>query len=284
MMDDMAPVLARIVAALERLSPPEPAPVDWTSCPAFLWDGPRHTAHPVTQVNHVPLAVLHAIDDQAQLLLDNTECFAKALPANNALLWGARGMGKSSLIKAIHADVAQRIAPITLVEVRRDDIATLPILMRQIRTSPARVVLFCDDLSFTQSDAHYMALKAVLDGGIEGCPNNLIVYATSNQRHLIKRVVTDDPLIESVHQHDNLEDTISLSDRFGLWLGFHRCTQEDYMAIINAYVSYFKLPIDQEAAATQAHAWSMTRGGRSGRVAWQFIQHLAGQLNMPLSR
>ncbi len=275
MTEDM---LRRIAEALERLAPAAPAAVDLASSSAFLWDGPGRCFEAMPQVSRLPLALLRGIDMQKQLLLENTQRFAKGLPANNALLWGARGMGKSSVVKAVHAAVPG----LTLIEIHREDIETLPQVMRHVRASAARVLLYCDDLSFEGADTRYKALKAALEGGIEGRPENLLFYATSNRRHLVSRDIMENESGSAINPRDAADDKIALSDRFGLWIGFHNCSQDDYFSMIQGYIAHFKLPLDWAIVEPQAIEWSATRGARSGRVAWQFLQELAGRLGVRL--
>src|ERR1700760_1847866 len=229
------------------------------------------------------MMLLQGIDRMRDTLMENTERFAKGLPANNALLWGARGMGKSSLVKAAHAEVNRgRKTPLVLVEVHREDIASLPQLLRILRPSARRFLLYCDDLSFDKDDTSYKSLKAALEGGIEGRPVNTIFYATSNRRHLMPRDLVDNERGTAINPGEAVEEKVSLSDRFGLWLGFHHCGQDEYLAMIEGYVSFYKLKIDADELRKRALAWAMGRGGRSGRVAWQFIQDLAGELGQKL--
>jgi uncharacterized protein len=272
-------LLKRMAEALERLAPPRQLPVDLASAPAYLWDGEAQALHPVQHISRVPLDLLRGIDLQKKLLLENTQHFARGLPANNALLWGARGMGKSSIVKAVHASVPG----LTLIEIHREDIGTLPVLMRLVRQSSARVLLFCDDLSFEGTDTRYKPLKAALEGGIEGRPENLLFYATSNRRHLISRDLMENESASAINPRDGVDDKIALSDRFGLWIGFHNCSQDDYLAMIQNYITHYRLKVDWAQVIPQALEWSTTRGARSGRVAWQFVQHLAGQLGTKLN-
>jgi predicted AAA+ superfamily ATPase len=229
------------------------------------------------------MGLLKGIDAQIDVLVANTRRFADGLPANNALLWGARGMGKSSLVKAAHEEVNRgRKAPLVLVEVHREDIATLPQLLRLLRGSPRRFLLFCDDLSFDKDDTSYKSLKAALEGGIEGRPDNVLFYATSNRRHLMPRELMDNERGTAINPGEAVEEKVSLSDRFGLWLGFHNCSQDDYLAMIDGYVAAYKLKIGKDDLRARALAWAMGRGSRSGRVAWQFIQDLAGELGQKI--
>ncbi|MPZ41530.1 MAG: DUF815 domain-containing protein [Rhizobiales bacterium] len=276
----------RIATALERLAPPALAMPDFASADAFAWhpDGRRLT--PVPRVNRVEMALLKGIDRVRDMLLDNTERFAKGLPANNALLWGARGMGKSSLVKAAHAAVAashRKNGMLKLVEIHREDIESLPVLMELMRGAPHRFILFCDDLSFEATDTSYKSLKAVLEGGIEGRPDNVVFYATSNRRHLMAREMMENERSTAINPGEAVEEKVSLSDRFGLWLGFHRCSQDEYLAMVEGYVVHFRIPFKGEELEREALEWATTRGARSGRVAWQYVQDLAGRLGVKLS-
>ncbi len=324
--EDDASLLERIAAALERLSPAAVAKPDFESAQAFVWmaDGGRFV--PVLKVNRVPLGLLKGIDRTAATLLENTRRFAAGLPANNALLWGARGMGKSSLVKAAHAEVAaspsprrphqgergegwgegqqqttvQAAAPhpsplpmqvghmgrggcqLILVEIHREDISSLPQCLAHLKASPHRFIVFCDDLSFDKDDTSYKSLKAVLEGGIEGRPENVLFYATSNRRHLMPREMMENERSTAINPAEAVEEKVSLSDRFGLWLGFHNASQDDYLAMVRAYVNHFGLKVNGAELERDALEWSMTRGARSGRVAWQFIQDLAGRMGKQL--
>lgn len=282
---EVTPLLERIAAALERLTPPAPPQPDFTAAAAFVWHPSPPSFQPVQTINRVPLALLKGIDRTAELLLDNTFRFAKGLPANNALLWGARGMGKSSLIKAAHAEVSAResVSGLKLVEIHREDIAALPACLGYLRNAPYRFIVFCDDLSFDHDDTSYKSLKAVLEGGIEGRPANVIFYATSNRRHLMPRDMIENERSTAINPSEAVEEKVSLSDRFGLWLGFHNCSQDDYFAMVEGYAEHFGLAIAKDRLQAEALEWSMTRGGRSGRVAWQFIQDLAGRLGQRLN-
>jgi uncharacterized protein len=281
----LAAALVRIANALERLAPPKRAPTDLSAADAFLWRSDLKRLDPVQVVNRVDLVLLKGIDQARDLLLENTERFAKSLPANNALLWGARGMGKSSLVKAVHAKVNGQLAArkpkraLKLVEIHREDVEALPLLMGLLRGEPHQFLVFCDDLSFDAGDASYKSLKAVLEGGIEGRPNNVLFYATSNRRHLLPRDMMENERSTAINPGEAVEEKVSLSDRFGLWLGFHRCDQDDYLSMVDGYVGYFRIPlkIKQEELHARALEWATTRGARSGRVAWQFVQDLAGR-------
>ena len=274
-------LLARIAAALERLAPPPPPPPDFAAADAFVWST-AGILHPVAQVNRVDIALLHGIDRVRDLLLANTQRFAAGLPANNALLWGARGMGKSSLVKSAHAAInARRPAGprLKLVEIHREDIDSLPALMNLLRGQASPFLLFCDDLSFDADDTAYKSLKAVLDGGIEGRPANVLFYATSNRRHLMPRDMMDNERATAINPGEAVEEKVSLSDRFGLWLGFHKCSQDEYLAMVFGYSDHFGLGLGPEALTPDALEWATTRGSRSGRTAWQFIQDLAGRMD-----
>lgn len=283
-------LLERIAAALERLSPPPPEPAQFDAAEAFVWHASPEGFEPVAAVNRVPLPLLKGIDRVAEQLLDNTERFARGLPANNALLWGARGMGKSSLVKASHAEVRRRLQggrakgkpDLKLVEIHREDVASLPRCLTLMRASKHRFIVFCDDLSFDRDDTSYKSLKAVLEGGIEGRPANVLFYATSNRRHLMPRDMMDNERSTAINPSEAVEEKVSLSDRFGLWLGFHNGSQDDYFDMVRGYAAYHELKIADAELIAQALEWSMTRGARSGRVASQFIQDLAGRLGQKL--
>jgi len=274
----------RIAEALERLAPPPPKAMDLAVADAFVWHpSPPHLA-PVAKVSRVDITLLQGVERQKQILLENTERFARGLPANNAMLWGARGMGKSSLVKAVHA-VANAREPgcLALVEIHREDVRSLPELLNVLRGRPRRCLILCDDLSFEREDSDYKALKSVLEGGIEGRPDNVLFYATSNRRHLMPRDMIENERQTSINPTEATEEKVSLSDRFGLWLGFHNCDQDTFFAMVDGYAATMKLPIGTDELHAQAVEWSMTRGSRSGRVAWQFIQDVAGRLGVPLS-
>ena len=281
---NLASLLRRIADALDRLAPPAARPLDLDAGDAFIWRADGQWLEPVATVSRIPLALLKGIEQQRDTLLANTERFAGGLPANNVLLWGARGTGKSSLIKAVHAAVSDSAAvSLMLVEIHREDVGSLPSLLAQLRVAKRRTILFCDDLSFDADDTSYKSLKAVLEGGIEGRPDNVIFYATSNRRHLMPRSMIENERSTAINPSEAVDEKVSLSDRFGLWLGFHNADQETYLAIVDAYASHFGLAIEQAALHAQANEWSVTRGARSGRVAWQFIQDLAGRLGKRLS-
>ncbi len=270
-------LLTRIAAALERMAPaPDRAP-DFGAAAAFVWHVGPDRLEPVARVNRVDLPLLLGIDRSRDTLVDNTRRFAAGYPANNALLWGARGMGKSSLVKAVHGAVAADHPDLKLVELQREDLPSVGRLLNHLRVAPCRFVLFCDDLSFSHDDQHYKSLKAVLDGGIEGRPDNVIFYATSNRRHLMPRDMIENERSSAINPSEAVEEKVSLSDRFGLWLGFHPCTQDQYLAMIDGYCAAVGLTPDPATLRAEAIEWQATRGGRSGRVAWQFFTDLAGR-------
>jgi predicted AAA+ superfamily ATPase len=282
---DLAPLLARIADALERLAPaPAPRP-DIGAADAFVWQPNPGTLSPVPKVNAVPLTLLQGVERQRDQLLENTRRFARGLPANNALLWGARGMGKSSLVKAVHAAVdaeSKATGGLALIEIHREDISTLPALLSLLRGVTRRAVLFCDDLSFDAGETDYKSLKAVLEGGVEGRPETVIFYATSNRRHLLPRDMIDNERSSAINPGEAVEEKVSLSDRFGLWLGFHHCDQATYFAMVAGYAEAFGLVVPADELKRQAAEWSVTRGSRSGRVAWQFVQDLAGRMGVAI--
>ena len=272
----------RIAQALERLAPaPLPAP-DFSSATAFVWHTQPDWLEAVPKVARVALNLLVGVDRSRDTLLANTRQFAKGLPANNALLWGARGMGKSSLVKAIHADVQADHSHLKIVELQREDLPSVARLLNLLRGSGDRFILFCDDLSFGQDDAHYKSLKAILDGGIEGRPENVVLYATSNRRHLMPRDMIENEQGSAINPAEAVEEKVSLSDRFGLWLGFHACDQDQYLAMIDGYCDAHGLKIPPETLRAEAIEWQATRGSRSGRVAWQFFTDLAGRHGVKL--
>jgi predicted AAA+ superfamily ATPase len=269
--------LDRIAAALERISPPPLEAPDFDGADAFLWHVAPDRLDPVPEVARVDMSLLVGIDRARDTLLANTRQFARGLPANNALLWGARGMGKSSLVKAVHAAVLAEGLPLKIVELQREDLPSVGRLLNLLRASAARFVLFCDDLSFSHDDQHYKSLKAVLDGGIEGRPENVLFYATSNRRHLMPRDMIENERSSAINPSEAVEEKVSLSDRFGLWLGFHPCDQDDYLSMIQGYCAAYGVEIDEASLRAEAIEWQATRGARSGRVAWQFFTDLAGR-------
>jgi uncharacterized protein len=279
----LLPVLRRIADALERLAPALPPSADLAEADGFVWHADVGSLQAVPAINHVPLPLLKGIDLVRDILLDNTRRFAQGLSANNALLWGARGMGKSSLVKSVHAEVNhERPGTLALVEIHREDVPSLPRLLAILRGSTRRCILFCDDLSFAGEDATYKSLKAVLEGGIEGRPANVVFYATSNRRHLMPREMMENERSTAINPGEAVEERVSLSDRFGLWLGFHGCPQDTYLAMVEGYVRHFGLAVVPATLKAEAIEWAATRGARSGRVAWQFVQDLAGRLGKPL--
>lgn len=288
--EPISALINRIASALERMAP-TPAPrIDFETSSAFVWQAEPEAFLSVEHVNRIPLSLLKGIDRMTDVLLDNTDRFARGLPANNALLWGARGMGKSSLVKAVHAEIDQRLSKgkkqdtaLKLVEIHREDISSLPQCLQHMRASGHRFIVFCDDLSFDGDDTTYKSLKAVLEGGIEGRPKNVIFYATSNRRHLMPRDMMENERSTAINPSEAVEEKVSLSDRFGLWIGFHKCSQSEYLDMVHAYADHFKLKVPGKELERDALEWATTRGSRSGRVAWQFIQDVAGRLGKHLT-
>lgn len=290
MAEDAIYILSRkldsLIELMARMAPAIPPRPDFDAADCFVWQADSGTLQPISHVNRVEIGLITGVDHVRDILLDNTNRFASGLPANNVLLWGARGMGKSSLVKAAQAEVNRaaggKISPLKLVEIHREDIETLPRLMGLLKQAPFRFILFCDDLSFDHDDTSYKSLKAALDGGIEGRPENVILYATSNRRHLLPRDMMENERSTAINPSEAVEEKVSLSDRFGLWLGFHKCSQDEYLQMVRGYAQYHELKVEDEALRAQALEWSTTRGSRSGRVAWQFIQDLAGRLGQQL--
>ena len=281
----IATALEAIAGHLSAASPAGGKPELFGAADAFVWH-PDGRLAPVPRVSRVDLGLLKGIDRMRDILIENTERFADGLPANNALLWGARGMGKSSLVKATHANINTDRKPadrLKLIEIHREDIESLPGLMDLLRNSDFRFIVFCDDLSFDGNDASYKSLKAVLEGGIEGRPDNVILYATSNRRHLLAREMIENERSTAINPGEAVEEKVSLSDRFGLWLGFHRCSQDEYLAMVRGYCGHYGIKLADDELEREALEWSTTRGSRSGRVAWQFTQELAGRLGVRLS-
>jgi predicted AAA+ superfamily ATPase len=280
--DDSGDIQRRIADALDRLAPPPPPQLDLAAADAFVWQPEGRRLAGVRRVNRVEMSLLKGIDRVRDLLVENTERFARGLPANNALLWGARGMGKSSLVKAAHASTsaAYPAAGLKLIEIHREDIESLPELMGLLRGAAQRFIVFCDDLSFDAEDTSYKSLKTMLEGGIEGRPENVIFYATSNRRHLMARDMVENERSTAINPGEAVEEKVSLSDRFGLWLGFHRCSQDEYLAMVEGYVAHYRVPLDGAELRREALEWATTRGARSGRVAWQYVQDLAGRLGV----
>ena len=284
--ENQGDLLARIASALERLAPPARAAAVPDEGDAFVWEPAHGGLVAVASVASLPLGLLKGVDFARETLLENTRRFAASLPANNALLWGARGMGKSSLVKAVHAEVnaaRKGAARLVLVEIYREEIASLPFLLRLMRPAARRFLLYCDDLSFDKDDTSYKSLKAALEGGIEGRPSNVLFYATSNRRHLLPRDMMENERSTAINPSEAVEEKVSLSDRFGLWLGFHNCSQDDYLAMIESYATHYGIALAAHEMKTRALAWAATRGARSGRVAWQFIQDIAGELGKPIA-
>ena len=277
-------LLTRIAEALERLAPVQPPASDIAASTAFVWHASPPALEAVNRVNRVDIGLLKGIELTRDILIENTERFAKGLPANNALLWGARGMGKSSLVKAAHHLVNEQSGGVLkLVEIHREDIESLPLLMNIVRKAEGfRFIVFCDDLSFDAEDTSYKSLKAALDGGIEGRPSNMVFYATSNRRHLLPRDMIENERSTAINPSEAVQEKVSLSDRFGLWLGFHNCSQDEYLDMIEGYARHFGLKMNSDELRASAIAWQATRGSRSGRVAWQFIQDTAGRLGQKL--
>lgn len=278
--------LERIASLLERLAPAQLEAPDFDAADAFVFVAEPASLQPVKRVNRVEIGLLKGIDRNRDMIVANTERFARGLPANNVLLWGARGMGKSSLVKASQAEVNRRLAglsgftPVKLIEIHREDIESLPVLMKMLRDSRHRFILFCDDLSFDHGDTSYKSLKAVLEGGIEGRPDNVVFYATSNRRHLLPRDMMENERATAISPGEAVEEKVSLSDRFGLWVGFHNCSQDDYLEMVRGYVAALALDVDPDLLRAEALEWERTRGARSGRVAWQYVQDLAGRLQL----
>lgn len=272
----------RIAAALERLAPAPLEAPDFAQAAAFVWHTEPDRLEPVSKIARVDLKLLVGVDRARDTLMANTLQFAKGLPANNALLWGARGMGKSSLVKAIHSEVKASNEILKIVELQREDLPSVGRLLNHLRDAPFRFILFCDDLSFGHDDSHYKSLKAVLDGGIEGRPENVVLYATSNRRHLMPRDMIENERGSAINPSEAVEEKVSLSDRFGLWLGFHACDQDQYLEMIRGYCRVFAIEIDEAVLRAEAIEWQATRGARSGRVAWQYFTDLAGRRGVAL--
>ncbi|MBW4707945.1 ATP-binding protein [Roseobacter sp. YSTF-M11] len=275
--------MERIAAALERMAPPPQARPDFSAAPVFVWHLDPDRLQPVTKVARIALSLLVGLDRSRDTLLANTDQFARGMPANNALLWGARGMGKSSLVKSIHGEVQAKHEALRLVELHREDFPSVGRLLNMLRDEPYRFILFCDDLSFGHDDAHYKSLKAVLDGGIEGRPDNVVLYATSNRRHLMPRDMIENERGSAINPSEAVEEKVSLSDRFGLWLGFHPCDQDQYLEMIRRYCDAYGVRISDEDLRAEAIEWQATRGSRSGRVAWQYFTDLAGRRGVTLA-
>ncbi|APO86427.1 MULTISPECIES: ATP-binding protein [Marivivens] len=274
--------LTRIAEALERIAPAPLAAPDFAAAQGFVWHTSPDRLEPVTKVSRVDVSLLVGVNRSRDTLMANTEQFARGMPANNALLWGARGMGKSSLVKAVHGKLGETYPDLKLIEIQREDLPSITRCLNLLRGRPERFVLFCDDLSFSNDDAHYKSLKAVLDGGIEGRPDNVVLYATSNRRHLMPRDMIENERSTAINPAEAVEEKVSLSDRFGLWLGFHPCSQDDYLNMIRGYCASYGVEIDEETLWAEAIEWQATRGSRSGRVAWQYFTDLAGRKGVTL--
>ncbi|PWE55406.1 AAA family ATPase [Metarhizobium album] len=279
--DALIAEIRRLTDAVERLAGPAAVENDWAVADCFVWAPTRQHLQPIARPNRVALSLIRGVDHVRDILHENTSRFAEGFPANNVLLWGARGMGKSSLVKAVHEDVRRESGvSLKLVEVHREDISSLPVLLDMLKGVDHRVIVFCDDLSFDHDDTAYKSLKAALDGGVEGRPDNVLFYATSNRRHLLPRHMMENEQSTAINPSEAVEEKVSLSDRFGLWLGFHKCSQDDYLKMIDGYAAHFNLDMDPEKLKAEALEWATTRGGRSGRVAWQYIQDLAGRMRV----
>lgn len=278
----LAPMLARMAEALERIAPSYQFPDNLEDAQGYIWEAQLRKLQKIDEIERLPLWCLEGIEQQKQQLLENSRAFAKGLRANNALLWGARGTGKSSLLKAVHGALLSEGLDCAIVEVQREDIQDLPYIMQVLKQSNRRFILFCDDLAFEEADSSYKSLKAVLEGGLSGRPDNIVFYATSNRRHLMPRQMIDNERGSAINPSEAIEEKISLSDRFGLWIGFHSVDQETYLTMIETYVAFYKLPVELEQVKSEALTWCIGRGHRSGRTAYQFIIHLAGRLGITL--
>ncbi len=278
----LAPMLTRMAEALERIAPSYQFPDNLEDAQGYIWEAQLHKLQKIDEIERLPLSCLEGIEQQKQQLLENSRAFAKGLRANNALLWGARGTGKSSLLKAVHGALLSEGLDCAIVEVQREDIQDLPYIMQVLKQSNRRFILFCDDLAFEEADSSYKSLKAVLEGGLSGRPDNIVFYATSNRRHLMPRHMIDNERGSAINPSEAIEEKISLSDRFGLWIGFHSVDQETYLTMIETYVAFYKLPVELEQVKSEALTWCIGRGHRSGRTAYQFIIHLAGKLGITL--
>lgn len=278
----LAPMLTRMAEALERIAPSYQFPDNLEDAQGYIWEAQLRKLQKIEEIERLPLSCLEGIEQQKQQLLENSRAFAKGLRANNALLWGARGTGKSSLLKAVHGTLLSEGLDCAIVEVQREDIQDLPYIMQVLKQSNRRFILFCDDLAFEEADSSYKSLKAVLEGGLSGRPDNIVFYATSNRRHLMPRQMIDNERGSAINPSEAIEEKISLSDRFGLWIGFHSVDQETYLTMIETYVAFYKLPVELEQVKSEALTWCIGRGHRSGRTAYQFIIHLAGKLGITL--
>ena len=278
----LVPMLTRMAEALERIAPSYQFPDNLEDAQGYIWEAQLRKLQKIEEIERLPLSCLEGIEEQKQQLLENSRAFAKGLRANNALLWGARGTGKSSLLKAVHGALLSEGLDCAIVEVQREDIQDLPYIMQVLKQSNRRFILFCDDLAFEEADSSYKSLKAVLEGGLSGRPDNIVFYATSNRRHLMPRQMIDNERGSAINPSEAIEEKISLSDRFGLWIGFHSVDQETYLTMIETYVAFYKLPVELEQVKSEALTWCIGRGHRSGRTAYQFIIHLSGKLGITL--
>lgn len=278
----LVPMLTRMAEALERIAPSYQFPDNLEDAQGYIWEAQLRKLQKIEEIERLPLSCLEGIEEQKQQLLENSRAFAKGLRANNALLWGARGTGKSSLLKAVHGALLSEGLDCAIVEVQREDIQDLPYIMQVLKQSNRRFILFCDDLAFEEADSSYKSLKAILEGGLSGRPDNIVFYATSNRRHLMPRQMIDNERGSAINPSEAIEEKISLSDRFGLWIGFHSVDQETYLTMIETYVAFYKLPVELEQVKSEALTWCIGRGHRSGRTAYQFIIHLAGKLGITL--
>ena len=278
----LVPMLTRMAEALERIAPSYQFPDNLEDAQGYIWEAQLRKLQKIEEIERLPLSCLEGIEQQKQQLLENSRAFAKGLRANNALLWGARGTGKSSLLKAVHGALLSEGLDCAIVEVQREDIQDLPYIMQVLKQSNRRFILFCDDLAFEEADSSYKSLKAVLEGGLSGRPDNIVFYATSNRRHLMPRQMIDNERGSAINPSEAIEEKISLSDRFGLWIGFHSVDQQTYLTMIETYVAFYKLPVELEQVKSEALTWCIGRGHRSGRTAYQFIIHLAGKLGITL--
>ena len=281
-LEQLAPLLARMADALERIAPSYQFPDNLEDSQGYIWEAQLRKLNKIEEIERLPLSCLGGIEQQKQQLLENSRAFARGLRANNALLWGARGTGKSSLLKAVHGQLLSEGLDCAIVEVQREDIQDLPYILQVLKQRNRRFILFCDDLAFEEADSSYKSLKAVLEGGLSGRPDNIVFYATSNRRHLMPRQMIDNERGSAINPSEAIEEKISLSDRFGLWIGFHSVDQETYLAMIETYVAFYKLPVELEQVKSEALTWCIGRGHRSGRTAYQFIIHLASRLGVTL--
>lgn len=281
-LENVSKLLSRMAEALERIAPSYQFPDNLDKAEGFIWEAQLRKLQTIDEIERLPLSCLKGIEPQKNQLLENSRAFAKGLKANNALLWGARGTGKSSLLKAVHGQILSEGLDCAIVEVQREDIQDLPHIMQVLKYSGRRFIIFCDDLAFEEADSSYKSLKAVLEGGLSGRPDNIVFYATSNRRHLMPRQMIENERGSAINPSEAIEEKISLSDRFGLWIGFHSVDQDTYLNIIENYVNFFELPVEMDQVKSEALTWCIGRGHRSGRTAYQFIIYLAGSLGIAL--